>query len=424
MKLKYTLDEKPPFSHTLLYGLQWLMIAIPNVVTVSILAKLQFGNGDIQMQTSYLQSVYFVYGLTMLVQAFWGHRMPLVVGSAAVLLVGILSAFSSASFNAIYTAIAIGGAVLLMVSLSGLLKKITRIFTPRVIVVILGLIAMTLAPVIISMMFEPGKEFFGFVFFLVGTIITFVLERLMKGIGKSLTVMIITVGGTVVYYLFNQLPEVASVSHTTDISKIIIKPEFDLSVIIAFLVCFFALLINELGSIESLRSLIGAEEDGRIRRGCAVTGAGNILAGMLGIIGPVDYSISPGIVSSTKCASRITIVPCAIGLIVCSLLPSAVVWLTQLPDMVIGLVLTYVVVLQLASAFEMMADKKIIANFSHSLTIALPLAVALIVAFLPDAVEVNLPLALQPILTNGFVIGVLLVVFLEHIVFSQKREEQ
>ncbi len=424
MKLKYTLDEKPPFSHTLLYGLQWLMIAIPNVVTVSILAKLQFGNGDIQMQTSYLQSVYFVYGLTMLVQAFWGHRMPLVVGSAAVLLVGILSAFSSASFNAIYTAIAIGGAVLLMVSLSGLLKKITRIFTPRVIVVILGLIAMTLAPVIISMMFEPGKEFFGFVFFLVGTIITFVLERLMKGIGKSLTVMIITVGGTVVYYLFNQLPEVASVSHTTDISKIIIKPEFDLSVIIAFLVCFFALLINELGSIESLRSLIGAEEDGRIRRGCAVTGAGNILAGMMGIIGPVDYSISPGIVSSTKCASRITIVPCAIGLIVCSLLPSAVVWLTQLPDMVIGLVLTYVVVLQLASAFEMMADKKIIANFSHSLTIALPLAVALIVAFLPDAVEVNLPLALQPILTNGFVIGVLLVVFLEHIVFSQKREEQ
>lgn len=424
MKLKYALEEKPPFAHTLLYGLQWLLIAIPNVLTVSILAKLQFGDNDIQMQTTYLQSVYFVYGLTMLVQAIWGHRMPLVVGSAAVLLVGILSAFSSASFNAIYTSIAIGGAVLLMLSLSGLLKKITRIFTPRVIVVILGLIAMTLAPVIISLMFEPGKEFFGFMFFIIGVIATFVIERFLKGVGKSLTVMIITVGGTVAYYLFNQLPEVAAVSHTTDISKIFIKPEFDLSVTVAFLVCFFALLINELGSIESLRTLIGAEENGRIRRGCAVTGAGNILAGMMGIIGPVDYSISPGIVSSTKCASRITIVPCAVGLIICSFLPSAVVWLTQLPNMVIGLVLTYVVVLQFASAFGMISDKKIISNFSHSLTIALPLIVALIVAFLPDAVEANLPLALQPILTNGFVIGVLLVVFLEHIVFSQKKEEQ
>ncbi len=424
MKLKYTLEEKPPFAHTLLYGLQWLMIAIPNVVTVSILAKLQFGDGNVQMQTSYLQSVYFVFGLTMLVQAFWGHRMPLVVGSAAVLLVGILSAFSSASFNAIYTSIAIGGAALLMVSLSGLLKKITRIFTPRVIVVILGLIAMTLTPVIISLMFESGKEFFGFMFFIIGIIATFVLDRMMKGVAKSLTVMIITIGGSVVYYLFNPLPDVASVGYTTDLSRIVIKPEFDLSTTIAFLVCFFALLINELGSIESLRSLIGAEENGRIRRGCAVTGAGNILAGMMGVIGPVDYSISPGIVSSTKCAARITIVPCAIGLIVCSFLPSAVVWLTQLPNMVIGLVLTYVVVLQFASSFEMIAEKKIIANFGHSLTIALPLIASLIVAFLPDAVEENLPLALRPILTNGFVIGVLLVVFLEHIVFSDKKAEQ
>ena len=68
-----------------------LVIAIPNVVTIGMLAKLQFGD-DIQMQTSYLQSVYFVLGLTMLVQAFWGHRLPLVVGPAAVLIVGILSA--------------------------------------------------------------------------------------------------------------------------------------------------------------------------------------------------------------------------------------------------------------------------------------------------------------------------------------------
>ena len=94
MQLKYNLNDKPPVIHTLLYGLQWLVIAIPNVVTIGMLAKLQFGD-DIQMQTSYLQSVYFVLGLTMLVQAFWGHRLPLVVGPAAVLIVGILSASAS-----------------------------------------------------------------------------------------------------------------------------------------------------------------------------------------------------------------------------------------------------------------------------------------------------------------------------------------
>lgn len=420
MQLKYNLNDKPPVIHTLLYGLQWLVIAIPNVVTIGMLAKLQFGN-DIQMQTSYLQSVYFVLGLTMLVQAFWGHRLPLVVGPAAVLIVGILSASASSSFNAIYTAVAIGGATLLLLSVSGLLGKVARIFTPRVIVVILGLIAMTLAPVIISLLFGEGHDLFSFAFFLVGLIATFALERFLRGVGKSLTVMIVTVAGSFAYFLFNGMPEVQSAGYTTDIDKLIIKPEVDIPVVISFLVCFFALLINELGSIESVRSLIGAADNGKMRRGCAVTGAGNILAGIMGVIGPVDYSISPGIISSTRCASLATIVPCAIGLLACACMPDAVVWLTQLPNVVIGLILSYVVILQLAAAFSMMSEKKIVKSFDHALTIALPLIVSLLVAFIPPTVGEDLPIALRPILTNGFVIGVLLVVFLEHIVFLRKN---
>ena len=37
MQLKYNLNDKPPVIHTLLYGLQWLVIAIPNVVTIGML---------------------------------------------------------------------------------------------------------------------------------------------------------------------------------------------------------------------------------------------------------------------------------------------------------------------------------------------------------------------------------------------------
>ena len=45
------------------------------------------------------------------------------------------------------------------------------------------------------------------------------------------------------------MPEVQSAGYTTDIDKLIIKPEVDIPVVISFLVCFFALLITELGSI-------------------------------------------------------------------------------------------------------------------------------------------------------------------------------
>ena len=112
---------------------------------------------------------------------------------------------------------------------------------------------------------------------------------------------------------------------------------------------------------------------------------------------------------------------CDAELLACACMPDAVVWLTQLPNVVIGLILSYVVILQLAAAFSMMSEKKTVKSFDHALTIALPLIVALLVAFIPPTVGEDLPIALRPILTNGFVIGVLLVVFLEHIVFLRKN---
>ena len=136
MELRYGLDEKPPVWHLLMYGLQWLVISIPNVLTVAMLAKIQFFD-DVAMQTLYLQKLYVVVGIVMVVQALWGHRMPLVVGPAAVLIVGILSA-QSAGFNAVYTAIAVCGAAVFLLSVSGLIGKIQKLFTPRIIITILG----------------------------------------------------------------------------------------------------------------------------------------------------------------------------------------------------------------------------------------------------------------------------------------------
>lgn len=420
MELKYTLDQRPPLPHLLLYGLQWLVISVPNVLTIALLGKLQFG-GDTALQTLYLQKVYAVLGIVMIAQALWGHRMPLVAGPAAVLIVGILSA-ASEGFNAIYTAVAAGGAAVFALSASGLLDKIIRIFTPRVIITILGLIAMTLAPVIIGLLYSNGSPLFGFSFFLTAIVAVFLLDRMLKGIGKSLTVVILTVGATAAYFLFNPLPAAPETGGKIGMDDLFIRPDFNISVIISFLICFFALLINELGSIESVKDITAASGGGkRTRRGCAVVGLGNILAGTAGVIGPVDFSISPGIIASTRCASRFTIIPCGIGLILCACFPSAIAWLTLLPDAVIAVVLGYIIILQFAAAFNILVDTHSVKTFDNALTIALPLCAALIISFTPPTVSEMLPSALRPILTNGFVIGVLLVVFFEHIVFSTKK---
>lgn len=51
--------------------------------------------------------------------------------------------------------------------------------------------------------------------------------------------------------------------------------------------------------------MIGADHmERRTTRGVGITGLANVVSGALGIVGPVDYSMSPGIIAATGCASR------------------------------------------------------------------------------------------------------------------------
>lgn len=421
MNLKYTLNERPKFNHLLMYGLQWLVISAPNVLTCAMLGKIQFFD-DPAMQTLYLQKLYFVVGLVMIVQALFGHKLPLVIGPAAVLIVGILSA-QSAGFDVIYTSIAICGVVLFLISISGLLGKIQKIFTPRIIITILCLIAMTLAPVFMDLIFKTGSMVFNFFFALITVTLAFALNHVLRGIWKSTTLVILVALGSVVYYLFNPVPELADVNGSFKMSDFFIRPEFNMGVILSFLICFFALLINELGSIQSIYGLVNADHsEKRMNRGCALTGLGNTLAGMFGVIGPVDYSLSPGIVATSGCASRYPIVVCGIGLLICSFSTSLVSVLTLLPDVLIGVMLLYIVILQLGAAFNMMTETKAIQTFEHALIVAIPMGIGLFVSLIPSELSNSLPPLVRPILTNGFVMGVLFVVFFEHLVFFQRRK--
>jgi xanthine/uracil permease len=59
-------------------------------------------------------------------------------------------------------------------------------------------------------------------------------------------------------------------------------------------------------------------------------------------------------------------------------------------------------------------------DFNGALTIGLPIMLALVVAFLPAEVSSVLPAVLRPIVGNGFVMGVIVVMLLEHVVFRKR----
>ena len=413
-----------PFA---LYGLQWLAISVPTILILGrVLSEIHFD--DAPSQILYIQKLFVLGGMFLIVQILWGHKLPIIIGPASVLLIGIVSSLSF-SYSVIYTSVAIGGAFLLLLSVSGLLAKINFLFTSRIIVVILLLIGFTLTPVILNLLFEnsAGFENFHFWFAIGMVLLMLVMNKWFVGVWKSIVVLLGLVLGTLIYLQFGKpmvpfettsLTEILSSDKT---SFFIFPLEFDFRVIIAFMFCYLALLINELGSIQSIGSILDVKNmDKRTQRGVAVTGVSNIFAGITGVIGLVDFSFSPGIISATKCASRFVLIPAGIGLIFISFFPGVVSLLNQTPSLVIGAIMFYLMVSQLASGFQLMQKQKAVIDFESAIVIGFPIMLSVLISFLPEAVVASIPLLVRPILTNGFVMGVIMVIICEHFIFKKK----
>ena len=200
MNLKYGLDSRPPFGQLFLYSLQWFVLAVAVVVTSLFIAV-----GSPAERVLYAQKVFSLVGVATIIQALWGHRMPIVVGPAAVLLVGIVTALASqgadVNTNKIYTAVMVGGVVVTVLAAARVLSHLQRVFTPRIVIVILLLIAVTLAPTIKNLIFpeaEAARHSFGLWFTIIGVpVMAFVSYRL-RGVLKSLLIPISLLVGCVI----------------------------------------------------------------------------------------------------------------------------------------------------------------------------------------------------------------------------------
>ena len=257
MDFRYGLDERPPWTELLLYGLQWLAIAVPSVVIIGkTVATLQFA--DPLSQITYLQKLSFVVGATLLVQIRWGHRLPLVAGPSAVLLVGVAASrgFPPAT---VYTALGVGGLVLAFLSLSGLFVWIQRLFTPRVVAVVLLLIAFTLAPTILHLLvgsLAPQAALRHLAFALGLLAAAFWGQGRLAGVWKPTAVVWLALAGTLGAHLLfatSTTPAAGLPAMAGFWRQLTLQPSFDPGVILSFLLCFLALAINDLGSIQATR---------------------------------------------------------------------------------------------------------------------------------------------------------------------------
>ena len=423
MRFSYGIDDRPEPASLLIFGLQWLAVSVPATLIIGNVMAGLYGGPAIP----YLQKLFLLTALVLLAQIYLGHKLPLVIGPATVLLIGILASLD-AGFGAINASILVGGLLLAGLAATGLFKHLKRLFTPRVIAVVLMLIAFTLAPVILNLITDGGGTVpatHAFLFSLLFALVLFIANGFLKGLWKSTLALWAIILGTLAYILIFGMVSppptgTALLAFPGDLLAPLAIP--DIGVFAAFLICFLALAINDLGSIQSVGGLLDADEMGeRTNRGVTVTGLGNALAGLTGVIGPVNFSLSPGVIAATGCASRFALVPAGIALALMAASPLAIGYLSSIPGPVIGVVLAYVMTAQIAAGLMVGQESSAVKTFDEGLIIGIPLLLGTVVAFLPDAIAAGFPATLRPLIANGFVVGIITVLVLEHLVYRQPQ---
>ncbi|MFA7685096.1 MAG: solute carrier family 23 protein [Syntrophales bacterium] len=250
MQFKYDLEDHPPLLETILYGLQWFAISIPIIIVIGKITGI-FHFSAIGEQTIYLQKLTFVMALALLAQIFWGHRMPLIVGPSSVLLIGIIAS-GGFPVETIYTSVLVGGVLLAIVSATGLLGHLKKLFSPRLVAIVLILIAFTLAPTILNLIdlssatATPLSRILFTLFLLMSMLIA---ERFFKGVWKSTLIIWAMIAGSLVWFmLFPETFRMEQISYAAPLSgffkHLTTKLSFNAGVMISFMVCFLALFIN------------------------------------------------------------------------------------------------------------------------------------------------------------------------------------
>jgi xanthine/uracil permease len=421
MQFKYGVDERLGVLPALLYGIQWLAVSVPITIILGKTLAVTFDRPELVVY--YLQKLFLVTGLTMGIQVLWGHRLPLLTGPATVLLIGILAGLE-AGIGAINGAIIINGALLTVLAVTGLFDSVKKLFTPRVVVTILLLVAVTLTPTIIRLMVPAGavSPAKNYIFALLLMFLLFIAHGLLKGIWRSTISVWAALLGSLAYFVIfgpergiEALPSFAS---PFEEPWMVALP--NIGVMFSFLVCMLALSINDLGSIQAVGVLTGANEmDKRATRGLAITGLGNVLSGLLGVIGQVNFSLSSGVVLASGCASRFALLPTAVALLLIGCSPAMIGLLGGIPLPVVAAIMAYIAAAQISSGLLMAQNAGAVSRVEDGLVLGLPVILGIVVVFLPQEVVAQLPLLLRPILTNGFVMGTLAVFLFEHLIYRK-----
>ena len=425
----YGLDEHPPLFKGLLYGLQWVMITIPNVMIFSSLCSGALGLSP-EAQISYSQRLLIVIGVMNMLQSLKGHRFPVLEGpSSAVLLSFIVLA--PQGLSVIEGGLIFGSLLLVLLGAFKGFRKLSPLFTPNVIGVILMLVALTLLPFITPMLIGTGKahphgDLGTFVSSIAIMLFVSILSHWVGGFFQTVSMLAGILFGLILCLGQGKVSLTvvgASPWFSLPSPFVGVWPTLSIPAILSMVFTYLAVMINTVGSIQGISEIVGKEKiEDRMNRGICMTGVGGLLASFFGVAGLVSVSISTGVVLVSRVASRFVLTMSGGLMILCAFIPKLWALLTVIPPSVIGAVLFVTLATQLVAGMNVILSKKRELERREYFSIGLPLLLGGAVSILPKPFFQFIPESISSLVSNGLVVGLCFSIFSEHLLFRERKK--
>lgn len=423
---------------TFLSALQWALFILAGslIVPISVAANYGLEGAD---AIAFIQRTLFVLGFAGILQAFFGHRLPIQEGPAG-LWWGIFSLYASLgvvlfgsnseTLRVLQYSFLLSGLICILLSVFGLIDKLVRYFTPTVVGTYLFLLVAQLSGSFLKGMFGLNEQHTAvqgkvFILSLIIIVLSFFIMKLPI-IGRYSVLCSIVIGWTL-FACFGLSNPITPVSDMIRMPSIFVfgTPRLELNMVITVLFVTLLLLTNMLASIRVVQQVISKYEENapqnRFKQAGIITGINQLLGGLFSAIGPVAISGSAGFIATTNIYKRLPFILGSSFIVLMSLFPKVTSFIAAIP-VAVGYAAIYPVFASMIGLafreYETVKDKERLFKVA-----GLALFTGIGVMFIPSGAFSSLPPFLASFLSNGLVLGSVMAIILE-IVFTRSADKQ
>ncbi|WP_103110572.1 purine/pyrimidine permease [Brevibacillus reuszeri] len=430
--MKYGLYDRPPMGTSILAALQWMIVAVSSSVAVPLMIGDVYGLQVDEIGNLMQQTMFFI-GLASFLQVWIGHRYPMLEGPAGLwwgIFIILAQLGTSAGLHpreigqSFQVGMAMAGLLFLLFGMMGWIGKLQRWFTPLVSGTYMILLAISLCSNILTGMlgigFQHSKEVQPGVALVSIGIVALVIWIMRTKRFSSFAVLFGMVGGWVLYAILGWTEPVRPAEQLIAWPSFFFwgAPRWDWGVVLTSMLTGFVLLTNLVTSTVVMGKATETEPtEKQYNRGGVFTGVSHLLSGLSGVVGMIPLSLAAAVIQTTRMASRLPFMLAMIGMMLIGLFPLVAHFLAALPTPVAyaAMFISYTQLLGfgLKDYVTVKMDERTITVGGSSLLIGIG------VMFVPATAWQHLPPLASFLFGNGLLLGVLVCLLLEHVIFRQ-----